>query len=215
MKILEPSGTLAFDFSEVVEDMIRPTASPIISAIPGLEFREDFLNRQEEETIVQTLDSGVWSCELSRRVQHYGYKYDYKARRIDSTMHIGNLPDWLQAVAERLRTSGYFEATPDQVIVNEYLPGQGIAAHIDCQPCFGDTIASLSLCSTCIMDFTQAENGEVQSVFLPPRSLVVLKGDSRYCWKHAIAKRRQDTHEGQIYHRRRRISLTFRKVKRS
>jgi len=206
-------GTLAFDFLDASEEEVKQSDAPLMVSIPGLELRENFISPDEEERIIRTLDAATWSCELSRRVQHYGYKYDYKARRIDESMHIGELPDWLRELAERLHTSGYFDAIPDQVIVNEYLPGQGISAHIDCQPCFGDTIASLSLCSTCTMDFTEAESGEMQPVFLPRRSIVVLKGNSRYCWKHAIAKRRQDIHQGQVYVRQRRISLTFRKVK--
>lgn len=32
----------------------------------------------------------------------------------------------------RLQQAGLFADTPDQVIINEYQPGQGISAHIDC-----------------------------------------------------------------------------------
>ena len=213
MKTLEPTGTLAFDLFDEPEIEIAHEQLPRYLSVPGLEFREEFISLREEIAIVQTLDTAPWSCELSRRVQHYGFKYDYKSRRIDESMHIGKLPDWLHELAERLHQAQFFDEAPDQVIVNEYLPGQGISPHIDCQPCFGDTLVSLSLCSTCTMDFIHAETGEQQPVFLPRRSIAVLKGDSRYCWKHAIAKRRQDVHDGQIFIRQRRISLTFRKVK--
>lgn len=213
MKTLEPRETLAFDFFDEPQEEVIPENLPLPILIPGLEFREEFITLREEIAIVRTLDAAEWSCELSRRVQHYGFKYDYKSRRIDESMHIGSLPEWLNVLAVRLHAEGYFDEIPDQVIVNEYLPGQGISAHIDCQPCFGDTLVSLSLCSTCVMDFTNAKTGELQPLFLPRRSIAVLKGDSRYCWKHGIAKRRQDVHEGQIYPRKRRISLTFRKVK--
>ena len=42
---------------------------------------------------------------------------------------------------------------PDQVTVNEYLPGQGIAAHVDTHEAFGHTLLSLSLVSGVVMDF--------------------------------------------------------------
>ena len=43
--------------------------------------------------------------------------------------------------------------------VNEYLPGQGIAQHVDCVPCFGGTVASLSLLSPCTMRLEPAGGG--------------------------------------------------------
>tara|TARA_R110002020_G_scaffold27552_5_gene88816 strand:- start:4922 stop:5056 length:135 start_codon:yes stop_codon:yes gene_type:complete len=44
------------------------------------------------------------------------------------------LPDWLLPIARRLVADGFFAAMPDQVIVNECLPGQAIAPHVDCEP---------------------------------------------------------------------------------
>ena len=69
-------------------------------------------------------------------------------------MRVGELPEWLKILSEKLYQEGYMPKIADQVIVNEYLPGQGISAHIDCEPCFQDTIVSLSLGSSCVMDFT-------------------------------------------------------------
>ncbi len=71
---------------------------------------------------------------------------------------------------------GFFSDVPDQVIANDYLPGQGISAHVDCEPCFGEVIASLSLLSACEMRFACLESGETRAVILPPRSLLVLLG---------------------------------------
>lgn len=44
---------------------------------------------------------------------------------------------------------------PDQLIVNEYPAGEGIEAHIDA-PLFTDTIVSISLGSSCIMESRQS-----------------------------------------------------------
>ena len=146
-------------------------------------------------------------------MQHYGYKYDYKARKVNRDMRIGDLPEWLKRLSQKLHNDGYMENVPDQVIVNEYLPGQGIAGHIDCEPCFRDTIVSLSLGSGCVMDFTNKDDKTIKiPVWLAPRSLVVLSDEARYNWLHGIAARKTDMWKGQKIERKRRVSLTFRNV---
>jgi alkylated DNA repair dioxygenase AlkB len=62
------------------------------------------------------------------------------------------------------------------------------------------------------MDFTQSKTGEKSSLLLEPRSLLVLSGDARYVWQHAIAGRKTDRFNGQAIQRTCRISLTLRKV---
>ena len=77
--------------------------------------------------LLARIDAHAWSTELSRRVQHYGYAYDYKAREVTQSSYLGPLPDWLGALAGELVSDGHFRQPPDQVFINEYLPGQGIA----------------------------------------------------------------------------------------
>jgi len=181
-------------------------------AIPGLRYLPDFLDADTEATLIATIDQQPWLHDLKRRVQHYGWRYDYKARGITQDLRIGAIPDWLAGLCEALSAEGIFSHTPDQVIINEYQPGQGISTHVDCVPCFGDTIASLSLGSACVMDFTHATTREKQSHLLEARSLLVLSGDARYHWQHAIPARKSDKWHGQTIPRPRRISLTFRTV---
>lgn len=187
-------------------------ATPVAPAIAGLSYIPNFIDESTEAALLEIIDSQPWMHDLKRRVQHYGWRYDYKARNVTSDLRIGALPDWLQTHAACLQQAGLFAETPDQVIINEYQPGQGISAHIDCVPCFADTIASLSLGSPCVMDFTHSKSGEKSSLLLEPRSLLVLSGDARYVWQHAIAGRKTDRLNGQIIPRARRVSLTFRKV---
>lgn len=181
-------------------------------ATPGLRYLPDFIDVETEAELIATIDQQPWLNDLKRRMQHYGWRYDYKARGITQDLRIGFIPDWLAGLCERLSTEGIFSRAPDQVIINEYQPGQGISAHVDCVPCFGDTIASLSLGSACVMDFTHTTTGEKQSHLLEPRSLLVLSSDARYHWQHAIPARKSDKWHGQSIPRVRRISLTFRTV---
>lgn len=187
-------------------------SAPLIKEVAGLLLLRDYISTQQEKSLIQHIDNTPWSNELKRRVQHYGYKYDYKKRKIDETMRIGSLPPWAKKLAARLYEDGHFDALPDQVIVNEYEVGQGISPHVDCEPCFGDVIVSISLNSTATMVFESLKTKEKVPVFLPQRSAVVLKGDSRYEWKHSIPARKIDKHNNKVHHRNRRISLTFRKV---
>lgn len=181
-------------------------------SIQGLTYIPDFISAEEQDFLLAQIDQQPWLTDLKRRVQHYGYKYDYKARSVGNDAHLGPLPDWLSSLSKRLHDTGIFPSVPDQVIVNEYLPGQGISAHIDCVPCFADTIASLSLGSPCIMEFSNPKTGAKKSIVLEGRSLIVLSGPARYEWQHAIPARKSDIIHGTKTERARRVSLTFRNV---
>jgi alkylated DNA repair dioxygenase AlkB len=127
-------------------------------------------------------------------------------------MYLGALPDWAQSLSQRLHDDRHIAVVPDQLILNEYLPGQGISAHVDCVPCFGDTILSISLGSVCVMDFTSLKGNRHVPVLLEAGSLVVMKDESRYQWKHAIAPRLRDLYNGAEIARGRRVSMTLRKI---
>ena len=111
---------------------------------------------------------------------HYGYKYDYKARTVNHSMYVVPLPPFAVEVAQRLMSYGLINEIPDQLIVNEYQSGQGISAHVDCEPCFKNTIVTVSLGSTYEMDFISLESGEVRSTLLDPGSALVLRDTGRY-----------------------------------
>ena len=82
---------------------------------------------------------------------------------------------------------------PDQCIVNEYRPGQGIGMHAD-HAQFGPVVASLSLAAAWPMRFRPRDTRPYaagglprdQTATLPRRSLLVLAGHSRHAWMHGI-----------------------------
>lgn len=189
--------------------LFKDSNAPVVA---GFSYVPDYISPTVEKALIEQIDSQPWITELKRRVQHYGYKYDYKARGITQDLRIGAIPNWLAGLCDDLLAQGYFKQVPDQVIVNEYQPGQGISPHVDCVPCFGETIASLSLGSPCVMDFIHSQSGEKSSMLLEPRSLLILSGDARYAWQHGIAARKSDRFDGQVIERGRRLSLTFRTV---
>lgn len=117
-----------------------------MTAVPGLRLLEEWIDGDEERRLLATIDAQPWDTSLRRRVQQYGAPYAYRGRRAPARDSVVALPEWMQPLAVRLVSERIFARTPEQVIVNEYRPGQGIAAHVD-HPAFGPAIASLSLAS--------------------------------------------------------------------
>jgi alkylated DNA repair dioxygenase AlkB len=183
-----------------------------VAEIPGLDYIPNYLTPAEQVQLLTAIDHEPWLNDLKRRVQHYGYRYDYTKRTIHESLYLGPLPAWSQPLADRLVRDSWSARPFDQLIINEYLPGQGISSHVDCVPCFDDTIISISLGSSCVMHYTHITDARVVPMLLQPGSLVVMRGESRYTWKHGIPARKTDTYEGQVLVRGRRVSLTFRTV---
>ncbi|MBF9222492.1 alpha-ketoglutarate-dependent dioxygenase AlkB [Hymenobacter ruricola] len=183
--------------------------------IPGLQYLSDYVDSRLQARLLTCIDESPWQDDLKRRVQHYGYRYDYKSRRVDRSQYLGPLPSWCEYYAQQFYAAGYFtDAPPDQVIVNEYEPGQGIAPHIDCTPCFDDTVVSISLGSACIMNLSRADDStQTFDQVLMPGSTLILQGEARFKWRHGIRPVKADIIKGQRVARQRRVSLTFRKVR--
>ena len=186
-------------------------AATQVAGVNGLHYFPNLINPYEQQLITSTIDSQPWRSDLQRRVQHYGYVYDYRARVINSEHYLGPLPDFLQNVADRIMaTTGLFDSTPVQAIVNEYQGPQGISWHYDALT-FGPAIATVSLLEDWQMEFDRnpkrdALHGE-RNALLETGSALIMTGDSRYRWRHQIPRIAQ---EPSGLKRGRRISLTFR-----
>lgn len=192
--------------------LVDSMRSYVLELISGLTYLPQFVSPAQQAALISAVDAEPWLGDLKRRVQHYGYKYDYRARRVEPSMYLGTLPEWAQVLAKRFSAEGYMAERADQMIVNEYLPGQGIARHVDCVPCFADTILSLSLGSACEMQFAHVKTKQRKSLLLEPGSLLVMQGEARHRWQHGIPARLSDVVDGVRQPRSRRISLTFRRV---
>ena len=175
------------------------------------DYRANFITKEEEVTLIEAINKQNWDHSLRRRVQHYGYRYDYKERKATADKKIGELPNWVSFLCERLLTQNIFETHPQQLIINEYEPGQGIAPHTD-RDCFGPVVASVSISSDCMMDIYRTPKVKADSfqIVLEHCSLLVLSGKSRYHWLHGIRPSKTDLQNGRRILRRRRLSLTFR-----
>ena len=161
----------------------------------GLQLLKDIISEQEEIDLLSHIQQGEWLDIYTRRVQHFGYLYEYRTRGLkrmyEDNDETKGIPSWLSP------SCVLKEMQPDQIIINEYKDGQGISEHSDAF-CFGPKIISLSLGAPTVMTFT----GGISSIdiTLPRRSLLILEGPARYKLKHAIKKHTGDN----------RISITYR-----
>lgn len=113
----------------------------------------DFLSQEEEQELLAFYEAQDWKANLNRRVQHYGYIFNYRTLMADYVRPCPPLPAHVPPLAERIygvyadhmaREEGDCAHDPlhplapvpleqiriNQLTVNEYLPGQGIAPHI-------------------------------------------------------------------------------------
>lgn len=162
-----------------------------------------------------------WTDSLSRQVQQYGYIYDYtikepQTKKLEKSAHI--IPPFLKCLQDALYKSKLLSEYPNQIIVNKYLPGQGIGAHRDHNPIFADSIATISLGSGTMMEFQpykeykQSLPNKIFYVYLEIGDILIFRGDARMKYSHEIKKRKTDIVDNKKISRRTRISLTFRHV---
>lgn len=199
---------------ELIQTSLLPCSRTKMDAKPellieGLVVIPDFISTELELKLVEMLDSNVWEDDLKRRVQHFGHRYDYynKSRR----GKVESIPYELECLKYMILKTGKYSEEPNQVIVNEYVSGQGIASHIDCTRNFHGPICTLSLLDTWNMKFVRDD--EKLEIPLFRRSLVIMDGPARTEWTHGIPTRKNDIIDGAKKARSRRISITFRQKK--
>ncbi|ELR19408.1 methyltransferase domain containing protein [Acanthamoeba castellanii str. Neff] len=229
---LKPGRKLRFEYAELKQSEKAQAEDVALTQhveVEGLYVFYDFIDETEEQRLLAAVKDKSWNTLPRRRVQHWGYEFDYKTRNIDITKPLGGLPDFVSEVVKRMNDAAVVEEEDeatgtkvqrrrwpesDQLTVNEYEEGVGIGAHIDTHSAFHDGIISLSLGSSCVMTLSLPDSSQHKSVFLPRRSLLVMTGAARYQWRHAIPFRRYDCVHGQLIKREgKRVSFTFRRVR--
>ena len=167
---------------------------------------------------IKQLDSLKWTpltnSLTSRKVQHYGYKYNYTTYKINDKCE--PLPDFLEVYKEFLtdicQQLGLIDDKYEfnQCIVNNYQPSQGISPHIDVKS-YGPVIGCFTIGSGANMTFIDNDGKEIE-LYVEPDSLYIMSDESRYKWKHCMKSKKYDLVKGVKILRDRRISITFRNV---
>uniref|UniRef100_A0AC35EVJ8 Alkylated DNA repair protein alkB homolog 8 n=1 Tax=Panagrolaimus sp. PS1159 TaxID=55785 RepID=A0AC35EVJ8_9BILA len=193
---------------------------PEIEAAPkaiipkGLSVIPEFISSEFEEILLKFLNENEdkFVDMKNRSVLHFGYEFDYDSN--SAFKKCDDIPSIFIQLIESMQP--YFDTYfPDQVTVNRYRPGQSIPMHVDTHSAFEEPIISLSLQSSINLDYTHCANPTVSTeIPLPRRSLLVMKGESRYCWRHGIRPRASDVGvDGELVPREERYSITFRKIR--
>lgn len=155
------------------------------------------------------IDSRPWLVDYKRRLQYYGFRNELE-KPYDLVEFPVQIPPKIYRLSEEIVKQGILEEQPDQVIINEYDPGEGIRPHKD-RNYFKNQICGVNLGSGCVMQFIKS--GEKIEVEMPRRSIYVMQDEARTKYKHAIPPRKKDKFGEDVEHRERRLSITYRKVK--
>lgn len=181
------------------------------TALPGLFLYPDFIDEAKERQLLDEIDSQIWIVDYLRRLQYYGYRNELE-KPYDLIPFPVSMPPMIYQLSQEIVEQGILLLQPDQVIINEYVPGEGIKPHKD-RAYYENQICGVNLGSGCIMRFIRGQNEEVVDVEIPRRSVYVMQDDARKKWKHTIPPRKKDNIQGTVKHRERRVSITYRKVK--
>ncbi|XP_076249526.1 putative RNA/DNA demethylase ALKBH6 isoform X1 [Calliopsis andreniformis] len=206
---------------------IIPEVSNLAIYVPN------FITEQEELEIIKHVNNAPlpkWTQLSHRRLQNWGGIPHPKG------MIAEEIPSWLKKYVDKVSSLNVFEKgkLPNHVLINEYLPGQGIMAHTD-GPLFYPIVTTINCGSHTFLDFyKRLDNSQPQqlnlefSLLLERRSLLILQKDLYHHYLHSIAERDTDVisksvvknltlcgeqySEGQILKRDTRLSLTIRHV---
>ena len=158
--------------------------------IVGLDYRKDFITREEERGILDHL----LAMDLSpfrfhgwtgnRKTRSYGWRYDFDNASFQPTEPI---PLWLQPLRDR--SAELAGVAPDEIahaLVARYDSGAGIGWHKD-RSVF-DRVVGVSLNSPANLRFRQGTTSGFRRFSLPvePRSAYLLSGEARRGWEHSI-----------------------------
>ncbi len=192
-----------------------------ITEVPGLYY---ISNIQDLSWVIDILDnndkwSSITNSDNSRKVQHFGYIYNYFTFKINEKTE--DFPDYINKFAELLTCACLYLKIPipyqesgfwfNQCIINNYFPSQGIPKHTDIRS-YGGVIGCFTIGSGGSMVFKNPDNNEKFELYTEPNSLYIMTGDSRYKWTHEMPLRKNDQINNIKIPRGRRISITFRNV---
>ncbi|KAF8970715.1 hypothetical protein BDZ97DRAFT_1652340 [Flammula alnicola] len=173
----------------------------------------NFVTVEEEEYLIRKINDSPqrkWKKLANRRLQIWGGDITAKGTLLAQPLppFIDKYPDLIS----RIKATGAFDNSPNKapnhIIMNEYLPGQGIMPHED-GPQYHPAVATISLGSHAIFHYYQyqsdtddvaASRGRgktidmipVLSILLEPRSLIISSGTMYLSHLHGIDEVEED-----------------------
>jgi alkylated DNA repair dioxygenase AlkB len=203
----------------------QPVEHPVVS---GLYYIPNALSTSEERSYIKYMESDNFkqflkstnksSNKESRLVAYFGSNYNVlKSKPDDQSAPQIPLPIYelgqlaLQILPRPPRSDGT-SWEYNMVVLNRYdgANKQGIGKHIDADG-FGHTVISYTFNSGSTMRFTRSGYDPVD-VYVKPRSLYIMTGESRSKWAHEMPARASDMVDGNRLPRGVRYSITMRMI---
>jgi alkylated DNA repair dioxygenase AlkB len=159
----------------------------------GLSYREEFITRDEEQLLIETIrtltlaEAKYRQYTARRRTINYGAAYDFQQHKATPAPE---LPAFLDGLRER--AAGWTGVSPGefvQALIAEYQPGTPLGWHRDV-PDY-EIIVAISLASSCRIRFrrypwNRAEKKDIVTIEPARRSAYVLRDDARWKWQHSV-----------------------------
>lgn len=200
------------------EFKVHPNHSGNPIDYPGVYIQMDFLSIEEANSLLKDLDSLPWDISQSgRRKQNFGPKCNFKKRRLRLGEFTGfpKTTHFVQDKFSNVELLNDFQ-TIEQCSL-EYNPERGasIDPHIDDCWIWGERIVTVNIVVDSVLTMTPyLENSRynldcvssqkligneknvtkpsceniVVRIPMPERSLIVLYGEARYAWEHAVLR---------------------------
>jgi len=196
--------------------------------ISGLWYFQNCLRKKVEELLLNEINSLPWENVMGRKIQQYGYKYQYDKKCMVSSPN--KFPPQLQKLATWIAKNGIVpkDVSFDYIVIEEYnKPSQpSLRTQIHRIDCFEDNILAFNFLSPCQLVFRRADKRTIKKfggmksminraippseygtgivVDILPNTIYVLKEESRFYWSHSIPA---------YSWKEKRITITFSKVK--
>ncbi|KAL8262919.1 hypothetical protein R6Q59_024268 [Mikania micrantha] len=178
-----------------------------IGSVPTVFYIPDFISYSDQTLLLNHIyasPASKWKVLKNRRLQNWGGVVHEKG------LLPQDLPPWLTKITEKISDeTSLFPSAINHVLINEYLPNQGIMPHQD-GPAYFPVVAILSLGSPVVMDFRphfsllgstsniedknsieEADHGNLPnyppfSIALMPGSLLIFKDTAYSDYLHGI-----------------------------
>uniref|UniRef100_A0A2A4JNU8 Fe2OG dioxygenase domain-containing protein n=1 Tax=Heliothis virescens TaxID=7102 RepID=A0A2A4JNU8_HELVI len=167
----------------------------VITAPETAYYISEFISPEEEKGILTNIYAAPkpkWTQLSNRRLQNWG------GIPHNNGMIAETIPPWLDKYLEKIHGLNVMEGKrPNHVLVNEYLPGQGIMPHLD-GSLFYPTITTISVGSHIVLNFLEPTEDNtintdpVFSFLLEPRSLLILQDKLYTQYLHCIEELKED-----------------------
>nr|URM61882.1 Fe2OG oxygenase [Mimivirus sp.] len=118
----------------------------------GFSIIYDYISLDQERKLLNQINKSEWVVDYQRRLQYYNYRNEL-FEPYDLIPIPNKIPKYLNRLIDQMISDKIIDQKPDQIIINEYKPGEGLKPHFDRKDYYQNVIIGISLGSGTIMEF--------------------------------------------------------------